>query len=96
MGGGNNLNIIRMLSLNEVKIFIISSDLNGTITPSNLNTWQFNSSFPWWAQNNYNDLAYYRQLKTNLVYGAYKNSSYQSVLVGNNYISFHPVIEYKE
>lgn len=40
MGGGNSLNLIRIPSSNEVKN-IFSSDLNGSITPGNSNTWQY-------------------------------------------------------
>ena len=55
MGGGNSLNIIRVPSVNEAKNIILSSDLNGSITPSDTKVWwQVNPFGLMWTQNNIN------------------------------------------
>lgn len=95
MGGGNPLNLIRVPSLNEVKNIIFSSDLNGSITIKNINTWQFNNiRTPWWIQNNDNKFAYASSLiDINL---AHDDKTYIVNSDLGNPLCFHTVIEFRE
>lgn len=92
MGGGNPLNIIRIPSINEGRNIIVSSDLNGSITPGNSYTWQYNnSSHAMMYQNNKNELAL-----------AYKENDwiqptfYDKSTIFTRGNSFHTVIEFRE
>lgn len=95
MGGGNSPNLIKIPSLNEVENIIVNSDLNGSITPGNLNTWQFDEWHPWWTQNNSNEYATMKALKINGT-NIYKNRDYQDDYIGYIPLYFYPVIEFKE
>ena len=95
-GGGNSLNLIRIPSINEVKNIIVSSDLNGTITPGNMNTWQIYDTWTtWWTQNNSNDFVYLRALNVSHTELVNKNETWEGNY-WNKPICFRPVIEYKE
>ena len=93
MGGGNSLNIIRVPSVNEAKNIILSSDLNGSITPGNSNTWQYDIYEVMMYQNNTNGLAYMTKSSMSSFYDK------SAVLLNiHKYwsISFNTVIEFKE
>ena len=92
VGGGNPLNIIRIPSSNEVST-IFSSDLNGSITPGNSNTWQYDIYEVMMYQNNTNGLAYMTKSSMSSFYDK------SAVLLNiHKYwsISFNTVIEFKE
>ena len=98
MGGGNYFNIIRVASMNEVKNIIFSSDLNGSITPSDGNTWQCNkSTFVMWSQNNVNAVAYVigNSGAGAATFGFEKNTLFSSIWSGKAML-FGPIIEYSE
>ena len=79
--------------MNGVNI-IFSSDLNGSITIKDINTWQFNNiRTPWWIQNNYNVFAHASAL-TNINL----NPVHKTYIVNyelSNPLCFHPVIGYR-
>lgn len=81
--------------MNEVNIIIFKSDLNGTITPGNRNTWQIENTWtPWWTQNNSNSTAYIRALRDSNIGLINKNDVWNY-----NWSEPHcflPVIEYRE
>ena len=92
MGGGNSLNIIRIPSVNEAKNIILNSDLNGSITPGNSNTWQYDRYYVMLYQNNKNENAF---VTKNGAMAAFYDKSYISIF-GEGSITFNPVIEYRE
>ena len=93
MGGGNSLNLIRIPSLNEVNT-IFSSDLNGSITPGNSNTWQYDYKVMMY-QNNTNGLAYMNMIKNWIEHSFYDKST-TFIEFRDCTTSFHPVIEFRE
>lgn len=91
-GGGNSLNLIRIPSLNEVSDIIVSSDLNGSITPNYDYTWQFDKNKLMWSQNDVNETAYVIRRQPNYLI------SNKTTTITSAYGPTHfcPVIEYKE
>lgn len=98
MGGGNSLNIIRLPSVNEVKNIIFTTDLNGSITPWDVNVWHWITNYLWWSQNNENDTAYATgsQISNPIAYKNpfLKNTTYNQAW--SMIYVFGPIIEYKE
>ena len=97
-GGGNNLNLIRVPSLNEVENIIFTTDLNGTISPSDTNVWHWIVNYHRWSQNNVNGNSYVTGLQSGQG-GIYKglclkNGLYDSAW-GQIFV-FSPIIEYNE
>ena len=96
MGGGNPLNIIRIPSLNEIKNIIFKSDLNGSITPGNSNTWKIYMNYMMWSQNNKNDIAYAAEMMNSKMSTNSFEKSATGAVYGGDITSFHPFIEYSE
>lgn len=93
MGGGNSLNLIRVPSVNEVNT-IFSSNLNGSITPGNSNTWQYDRNIFMMYQNNVNGLAYMTMPPS---MSSFYDKSAIYINISRYYsTSFNPVIEYRE
>lgn len=83
-----------MPSLNGTNI-IFSSDLNGSITIKDINTWQFNNiRTPWQIQNNYKVFAYASALIDIILDPVDKTYTVNYELC--NPLCFNPVIEYRE
>ena len=99
-GGGNPLNIIRIDTLNEIRIIISSadSDLNGNITPLDNNVWNFAGNHFWWSQNNITNSSYVTGTKSTATvlmtrFSVDKNMAYHPTQGFPH--SFRPVIEYR-
>lgn len=98
LGGGNNLNIIRLPSLNEVKN-IISSDLNGSIKPYDNNVWYWDRNL-YWAQNNEKNNAYVSSVDLTQPDPVIKQNLFTKDLTyypnWQKVFEFIPIIEYRE
>lgn len=91
MGGGNSLNLIRVPSLDEMRNIIFSSDLNGKITPSSHNVW--NWEFYLYRQSQYNttDCSYSLEITISVTQRwFYKNETTRGI---HTISTFSPIIE---
>ena len=92
--GGNSLNLIRIPSLNEVSNIMVSSDLNGNITPWDVNVWHWIYNYYFWCQNNRTTYAILSELSTSEAYQTYHPKNEMDIRRG--LCDFVPIIEYIE
>lgn len=95
-GGGNNYNIIRLLSYNFYNN-ISSSDLNGSID-KDLNIFGFwNKNIDEWCINNTNENAYFTDNTSNILRSKLGNkNSTRPDAAWNDPAGYRLIIEYKE
>ena len=94
-GGGNNLNLIIVSSLVEMRNIIFSSDLNGNITPWDVNVWHFATNHFNWFQNNSTTLATVGEITSSYLSDSMfsKNTAVKNV---SQPCVFKPIIEFRE
>ena len=94
VGGGNNLNLIRIPSLDEMKNIITKSDLNGNITPWDVNVWHFATSHYNWLQNNSTTLATILEITPLYLHDSI--SAKNTTVINGSLVVFKPIIEFRE
>ena len=104
IGGGNSLNIIRVPSVNEAKNIILNSDLNGSTTPSDVNTWHWIQNYYWWNQNNLDKQSHTTGMRFSSSHVEFidiytlKDLTYKDYQINNTRMIYllRPIIEYRE
>lgn len=91
MGGGNNLNLIHILSKNTFDSIIRDSDLNGTIVVGSKNVWNILNSWIFIQNNSTNTNYLYHY--TNTLYDQYVD---KSSVEYNTILGIRFLIKYRE